>query len=1025
MSLNSINRQWLFLTVALLILGGVIGWALYAEYTITTDQERELLINQAKVVDDNLEHELTATNFALDSIRNDLRTLKAGKNSVSQINHRLQIMRGAMFATRAITIFDADGTLVARSPDQFVGQNFSSREYFQIARQGGNPETLYVAQPFMAATGEYVLNVSKVLLDDRGGFAGVILVSLGPEYFSTLLKSVLYAPDMRSTLIHGDGKMIYRVPDPQGITGMDLAAKPDSAFNRHMKSGQQSSVFDGKASSSTGENRLTVLRTIRPITVPLNKPLVVGVSREISVLFAPWYEDIATYSGLFLLLTLTTTLGLLFHQKRQKADARLLAEQELKRRQMEEALKESEENLATTLYSIGDAVIATDTAGLVTRMNPMAERLTGWTLADACDRPLAEVFRILNAVTREAVNNPVHLVMAHGQVVGLANHTVLQARDGQEYQIADSAAPIRNPAGEIRGVVLVFSDVTEKYKLEKNLHLTRFSVDAASDAIFWMTPDAHIVDVNAAACHSLGYTRDELLQLCVPDVDTHYNVELWTQQFAELKQRGSMAFESEQRTKGGRLIPVEIVANYVKYGSEERNCAFVRDITARKTAEKEINSLAFYDPLTHLPNRRLLLDRLKQTLASSTRKEIFGALLFIDLDNFKTLNDTLGHDIGDLLLQQVAQRLAACVREGDTVARLGGDEYLVILEDLSANIQESAALAKIVGEKILVTLNKTYNLSKYEHHCTASIGVTLFADHQGTIDDLMKQADLAMYQAKAAGRNTLRFFDPEMQAVVTARAALEADLRGAIRQNQFLLYYQAQVDSKGHLTGVEVLLRWQHPQRGLVSPLEFIPLAEDTGLILPIGHWVMETACAKLADWAARPEMAHLTVAVNVSARQFHHPHFVDQVLAVLDVTGANPRLLKLELTESLLVDDIEGVIVKMSALKQKGVTFSLDDFGTGFSSLSYLKRLPLDQLKIDQSFVRDILTDPNDAAIAKMIIVLAESMGLAVIAEGVETAAQRDSLASQGCHAYQGYLFSRPLPLAEFEAYVRHIDMD
>lgn len=446
----------------------------------------------------------------------------------------------------------------------------------------------------------------------------------------------------------------------------------------------------------------------------------------------------------------------------------------------------------------------------------------------------------------------------------------------------------------------------------------------------------------------------------------------------------------------------------------------IQDITERKAAAGEIEHLAFYDPLTGLPNRRLLLDRLKQALASSTRSQRYGALLFIDLDNFKVLNDTLGHHIGDLLLQQVARRLVTCVREGDTVARLGGDEFVLMLEDLSENPQEAATQTETVGEKILATLNQPYQLDGHQCHSTPSIGITLFADHQGTVDELMKRADLAMYQAKAAGRNTLRFFDPVMQAEVTTRAALEADLREALLQGQFLLYYQAQVDGEGRLTGAEALLRWQHPQLGLVSPLEFIPLAEETGLILPLGLWVMQTACAQLAAWATRPEMAHLTIAVNVSARQLHHADFVAQVLGVLAHSGAQPHRLKLELTESLLVKDVEGVIAKMTALKAHGVGFSLDDFGTGYSSLSYLKRLPLEQLKIDQGFVRNILTDSNDAAIAKMVVALAESLGLAVIAEGVELKAQSDYLALQGCHAYQGYLYGRPLPMLEFEESAR-----
>jgi predicted signal transduction protein with EAL and GGDEF domain len=367
----------------------------------------------------------------------------------------------------------------------------------------------------------------------------------------------------------------------------------------------------------------------------------------------------------------------------------------------------------------------------------------------------------------------------------------------------------------------------------------------------------------------------------------------------------------------------------------------------------------------------------------------------------------------------VAQRLVTCVREGDTVARLGGDEFLVMLEDLSEDALDAATQAETVGEKIRASLNQPYQLGPCAQHSTASIGITLFGGvaHEG-IDEPLKRADLAMYQAKAAGRNTLRFFDPQMQAVVMARAALEVDLRMALEKHQLRLYYQAQVQGENQLTGVEALVRWQHPLRGMVSPAEFIPLSEETGLILPLGLWVLETACTQLALWALRPERAHLTMAVNVSAHQFHQDDFVSQVLAVLARSGANPQRLKLELTESLLISNVEDVILKMEALKAQGVGFSLDDFGTGYSSLSYLKRLPLDQLKIDQGFVRDILIDPNDAAIARMVIVLADSLGLAVIAEGVETEAQRDFLAGQNCHAYQGYLLSRPLPLDEFETF-------
>ena len=444
------------------------------------------------------------------------------------------------------------------------------------------------------------------------------------------------------------------------------------------------------------------------------------------------------------------------------------------------------------------------------------------------------------------------------------------------------------------------------------------------------------------------------------------------------------------------------------------------EVAERKQIEDQVRQLAFSDPLTGLPNRRMLMDRLEQALIAACRHGRQDALLFIDLDNFKTLNDTLGHDKGDLLLRQIATRLVACVRQGDTVARLGGDEFVVLLQDLSGNALQAGAQVQVVASKLLSTLGQPYELDGHGHHSTASIGVTLFGGtERESIEEPLKRAELAMYQAKAIGRNTLRFFEPEMQTTVTARAKLEAQLRQAVARKQFLLHYQPQAGSDTGTTGAEALVRWQHPERGLVLPGEFIAVAESSGLILPLGHWVLESACKQLAAWATRPGLAHLSMAVNVSARQMRQPDFVQEVISILESTGANPALLKLELTESVLVDNVEDIIVKMNALKAQGVGFSLDDFGTGYSSLAYLKRLPLDQLKIDEGFVRDVLVDPEDAAIAKMVVALADSLGLAVIAEGVETQAQRDFLAALGCSNYQGYLLGAPMALTQFEAFI------
>jgi len=448
----------------------------------------------------------------------------------------------------------------------------------------------------------------------------------------------------------------------------------------------------------------------------------------------------------------------------------------------------------------------------------------------------------------------------------------------------------------------------------------------------------------------------------------------------------------------------------------------VEDITELKAQAVHIEQLAFYDPLTGLPNRSLLRDRVQRALTHSTRHKNHGAILFIDLDNFKALNDTKGHNIGDLLLIEAAKRLQDCIRSGDTVARLGGDEFVVVLDELNENTRQAAAQAQDIGEKVLASLNQPFNLQGFEHYSSASIGISLFRDNEISIDDLFRHADTAMYQAKTSGRNTLRFFDPDMQASLEARAKLEADLHHALSQRQFKLFFQIQVNAVNHPIGAEALLRWLHPERGLVSPLQFIPLAEDTGLILPIGQWVLETACAQIKAWETNPLACELQLAVNVSARQFHQPDFVEQIRATLKKTGADPARLKLELTESVVLGNIDNAVAKMHELKGIGVHFSMDDFGTGYSSLSYLTQLPLDQLKIDQSFVRNIGIKPTDAVIVQTIIGMGNSLGMEVIAEGVETEAQRDFLERNGCHAYQGYLFSKPVPIEEFETLIRRM---
>lgn len=599
-------------------------------------------------------------------------------------------------------------------------------------------------------------------------------------------------------------------------------------------------------------------------------------------------------------------------------------------------------------------------------------------------------------------------------------------KDGSYADVRDHGIFICDSRGAVLRVIGSKIDITvqkqaevDRLQGEARNRLQASLLDKAHDAISVAGIDSRISYWNRGAQRLFGWTPEEAIGKTKTEL-LIVSGEEFTIGYQTVLQQGEWTGEVEKRHKDGHSVTVESHLTLVR-DDDGRPLSVLEietDITQRKEAEREILNLAFFDPLTRLPNRRLLLDRLRHALATCTRNGRTGALLFLDLDNFKSLNDTLGHDKGDMLLQQVARRLSTRVpRASDTVARQGGDEFVVALEDLSDDQPEAAAQAEMVAEKLLAVFETPFQLDGHEHHTSPSIGVALFDKHMSNVDELLKRADLAMYQAKAVGGNTIRFFDVQMQTVVNARVELEADLRNGLQRHEFLLHYQRQTDSNGHTIGAEALVRWCHPRRNLVPPALFIPLAEETGLILQLGQWVLETACKQLVAWADKLETSHLTLAVNVSARQFRQPAFVEQVLELIERTGANPKKLKLELTESLLVANVENTVDNMNALKERGIGFALDDFGIGYSSLSYLKRLPLDQLKIDQSFVRDVLTDPNDAAIARTILALGHTLGLDVIAEGVESESQRAFLLQNGCRAYQGYLFGRPVSAEQFNA--------
>ena len=1365
--------QWLALSIALAVLGGWIAFSQYQDYVAIRAQERERLASQTKVIEKNLVPQLLAVRRALDGILENLPLWVQQKDGYRQANQRLKLIGDTVSGLRAVLVIDANGRVISSDKTELIGQDVSQRDYFKRARENADAGTLYFAPPFKGALNSSVIALWRMIPGPDGRFAGVVLASLAPQHFDTLLESVRYTDDAAAFFIHGDGRLFMMAPQRSELVGADLA-KPESLFLRHRRSGQASDVFEG-ISTLTGDARMLALRTVQAKELAMDRPVVLSVSRSLAAIFASWQRTTWIASGIFVVLALISILSLFFYQRRQRhfdaiaerhqqaleasrnfnaqlVDAspigiltydangqcrtantnaveqvggsreqvlaqnfrqiatwkahgllecaeRALATGEVARieanfqtslgkeiwqelvfarffadgqanlllmmadvsharhqealasqllaehraildtavagiaylkhrriaycnRRLEEIfhygpgeltgesverlygsrevfehigeaayrevgegrlystevklrrkdgnvfwgtlngravdpahphegsiwiysdinklkLAEDDLRIAATAFEAHQGIVVTDAEGRIIRVNPAFTRITGYPLAEAVgkkmsflrsDRQDREFYRRMwEAIGRDGTwqgeiwnrnwNGEVHphwvtiaAVKGSDSVVThyVGTYTDITDRRAAEERLKESELRLRtiienepecikivdaegrlreiNGAGlamleadtidqlagcslldvvvpeyraafgEMHGRVLagesmrmefevvglkggrrwletnavpmqdrgetvslaVTRDITELKHSAEDLRIAATAFDSMEGM---MVTDARgvVLRINKAFTETTGYASEDIVGKTPRILQSgRHDAEFYRSMWETIERTGSWQGDIWDRRKNGEVYPKWLTISAVK-GDDGVVTHYVGthfDNTERKKAEDRIRELAFFDQLTGLPNRTLLQDRLKQAMTASGRSGNYGALLFIDLDNFKSLNDTLGHDVGDQFLKQAAQRLAGCVRDGDTVARLGGDEFVVILASLSSDEREAAQGTEVAAEKILAALDHVYRFGSAAHHSTASIGTTLFKGASISVDELMKQADLTMYKSKEAGRNNIHFFDPEMEVAVRTRAALESDLRRAVDGGEFLLHYQAQVIDGGRIAGAEVLVRWQHPQRGMVSPAEFIPLAEETGLILPLGQWVLETACRQLSLWARRTETAGFTLAVNVSAHQFRQADFVERVLAALKRTGANPQRLKLELTESLLVSNVEDIIDKMFALKAKGIAFSLDDFGTGFSSLSYLKRLPLDQLKIDQSFVRDVLSDPNDAAIARTVVALARSLGLGVIAEGVETKAQRDFLAESGCHAYQGYFFSRPLPVEGFEAF-------
>ena len=683
------------------------------------------------------------------------------------------------------------------------------------------------------------------------------------------------------------------------------------------------------------------------------------------------------------------------------------------------------EQLALVAELTKNAVVITDERLRMVWVNDAFTQITGYTAQEALGMTLAELLRSEPEPSLDQLGLDAAAVSASEPGdARQSTRALLQNRrkDGSELWLDVDIQPLGERSDGDRGFVAVASDVTERRRAQADLRVAAIAFNSL-EAIVVTDAQQAILRVNPAFTRITGYTAAEARGQVVGRLlrsgrqDAAFYEAMWRQ----LRESRHWQGELWNRRKDGQIYPewLSITAVTDEEGQVANYVAVFTDITQKKVADETIHNLAFYDPLTDLPNRRLMLDRLEQARAAGARSPQRAAVLFLDLDNFKELNDTRGHGVGDALLIEAARRLRTCVRVHDTVARQGGDEFVVILGDLHPALPHATRDVEAVAEKIRMALSQAYLIDGMEWHCTASIGICMLQGGDDPVEEILKRADIAMYEAKRAGRNAARFYDPATQRAIQQRIGLEADLRSALADEQFVLHYQMQVDSARRVIGAEVLLRWRHPQRGLVSPGDFIPVAEDTDLILPIGRWVLFQACQQLRVWSQSPQTCELQLAVNVSARQFKQPDFAEQVAHALRDSGADPRLLKLELTESLVLVNVEQTLAKMKAIRALGVRFAIDDFGTGQSSLAYLTKLSLDQLKIDQAFVAGMLESHTDGVIVQTMIGMAHTLGLDVIAEGVETEDQLAFLRTSGCHCYQGYLFGRPLPIESFMAQI------
>jgi len=917
---------------------------------------------------------------------------RAVPRHTAAINAKLDAHRIKFEELSGLRVYDASGDRLYSSAEINMQRvNVADRVYFQTLRDQPRAGLVFSEVLVSRITGRHIVVVAKALRDGQARFRGIVLAAIELGHFQKLFESL---DTGRQGLIairrSDDFRLVLRRPPID--TEINRVQPADNPMRVAITAGKTEAILEF-AATTDGIVRIFSIHKLGsyPFFV------LAGLARD--DVLAGWKVR-ATAVGAAGVLLLGLLGALLLRLGRlQIREQHLVAEQ-----------TESVEVFRHLFEDMNDPILLLKDGNFVDCNAATLKLLRYDSKERFLNRQPAEISPEYQPDGRSSADKAAEMI-ATALRVGYHRFDWMHRRaDGSDVPVEVTLTPITMGGNLI--LHTLWRDITGRQEAEHKLRLLASVFERSGEAIMICDRDNHILEVNQAFTRLTGYGADDVRgqnpRILSSGRTTAEEFEVMWQ---AINDQSFWQGEVWDKRKDGSFYPKWLTISAVRNGGGEIEYYIgnFTDMTERKVAQERISHLALHDPLTGLPNRYNLQGRLDQALATARRDGGHLALMFVDMDRFKNINDTLGHHVGDGLLQEVATRLTASVRDSDVVARLGGDEFVVVLTGVEATA------AGNVADKVLKTLGLTYRIESHELHTTPSIGIAVFPDDGDTADVLMQNADTAMYHAKSAGRNNVQFFTAAMNQAARDRHELEGGLHLALEREELSLHFQPQVDGQGRVIGAEALLRWHSPEHGPVSPLSFIPLAEETGLILPIGRWVLETACAQLKAWSGDARTRDLQLAVNVSPREFRQTEFVDQIRQVLETSGANPKRLKLELTESLVLDNVEDTIRKMRMIKALGIAFSLDDFGTGYSSLSYLTRLPLDQLKIDRAFVLKLPDNPSDGIIAQTIITMAAGLGLNAIAEGVETEAQREFLERHGCYAYQGYLFSRPLPLAEF----------